>query len=193
MLDSGLFQIYTSRADYARYRGADKLTDYIAFGTHRVVIISLWMAQSIETDGFTQQLKALLERKTKLHVDIALLSPASAALPQLARHLDMTVDDARHRIEQSLMALHQMREHLAPSAKPRMGLRVYDSLPAFTTIIIDPDEDDCRVQIDLKPYRQPRHNSFAIEFKGCGKYMVELLRNAGSACFEDAHPYNPAP
>lgn len=186
----GFINFYSSRADYVRYRKADKLGDYLGFANHQVYLIGLWIANSIEIDGVINDIKNLLNKKPTLKINIALIDPNSQIISSIANYLDIEVKEAKTRVTLSLNKLIKLKTSLDKSLKNRLEIRTYQTLPSFATILLDPDTDNCRVQIDFKIYHQPRHNSFSIEFTGKGKYMVEILKNSAVKFFYDSEEIN---
>ena len=182
----GFSNFYASRADYIRFRGAARLGDYLSFAQQKIVLIGLWMAHGVEIEGVINHIKNLIEQRPALHIGIALLDPDAVVLDSLGQYLNINADEIKTRINMAFGKLIEMKETLSENDKLRIDLRTYNSLPTFSSILIDPDADSCRIQIDIKVYQEARHNSFSLEFKGHGKYMYELLANAAQRQFYNA-------
>ena len=48
-----------------------------------------------------------------------------------------------------------------------------------------------RTQLELKPFKVARHDSFAIELRGAGSATYDLCTDAWSNLFEDAEDLDP--
>jgi len=190
LVQGGLSNFYQSRADYVRHREVGTLGGYLALAQQRVVLVGVWMAQGMEMENIVNDLRKLLIERRAMQINIALVDPRSHMIPALVTYLDVSPEEVRARTSQALAKLVALRDDTAETAKGRFDVRTYDIIPSFSSIILDPDTEDCRIQIDIKAFGQPRSNSFAFEFSGGGKYMVELLKDSVERWFAASSPIN---
>lgn len=94
-------------------------------------------------------------------------------------------------IQQSLYKLYKARERLSGDERPRFRLKVYDTIPVASVIMLDAGEKNGRVQIDFKAYRAPKYKSFVFEFSGHGNYLYDLCSDAWVGLIEAANDFDP--
>ena len=191
LADAGMTNFYPSRADYALYRGAATLTDYVRTASSTVRIAAYWMADGVEMEGIAERLAEMVRPPKKLEITIAIVDPTAPILPYMAQYLDIELPELRSRIQWSLFRLHQARSHLSDQDRPRFQIRVYRSLPVASVVMLDPESVHGRIQIDIKPYKTPRHSSFSFELAQRGHPLYELCKDSWFALIQDAEQFSP--
>jgi len=179
-------QIFGSRSDYQTYRGTSTLIDYFRLAQSTVEMAAYWIAYGVETQGLAKAVCDLLRERSSLEVTLAIVNPDSSHLDAMAKHLDMSVDDIRQRIAGSLVKLTTTRNVLEESARSRYHIKIYDSLPVASVIMLDRQEKDGRIQIDIKPYHAAQHDSFAIEVTRGQSMLYSTLTSAWGQLIDDA-------
>jgi hypothetical protein len=160
---AGVSNMYASREDYVRHRGAPRLTDYLATATTTVQVCGHWLASGSESENVARCLADLVDERRDLYVTVAIMSPDGASLDAAADYFGLTSDDLTHRLTTNLNALLNEWGKLSSAARERYSIRTYDTLPLASVVMLDADTDRGRIQLDFKPYRAPRADSLGIE------------------------------
>ncbi len=194
MENAGISNFYASRVDYAHYRGAPKLIDFLRLATKEIYIASYWMAHGTEIEGVPQKIAELTKEPKRVKITIAILNPNSLCIEALAEYLDMSKEEVSSRIKRALDKLYKVRDSLTDEEKERFIIKVYNTLPIASIIMIDPCEGNGRLQIDLKIYKTERQNSFGFELKNSQyetKALYVLCRDAWLEMINTSPNYTP--
>ncbi len=184
---AGFLNFYTSRADYITYRGAKTLAEYLNFASKEIYIVGLWVGNSVESDGLISDIDRLLKNNPSLVIRIAILNPNNnSVIDALAKYLGLETKEVKSRITTSANKFRKLKEQVDEQTKLRLDFRYYNTIPAFSTILIDPETEKCRVQIDIKLYHEPRSKSFSLEFYDKDKYMTKTIITSTKKLFFDA-------
>lgn len=189
---AGFSNFYASRLDYAKYRGAPRLVDYLSMAKHRIDVAGYWMAHGNEAEGIANEIAHFVQSARSMEVTISIINPKSSYIDALAGYLNLTSEELLIRIRSTLFNLNQARNRLSEDEKKRFILKVYNTIPIASVIILDGDTSDSRIQLDFKPYKTPRFYSFSIELIGPGKELYDLCYRAWSQLIEDAEIFDPA-
>lgn len=190
----GLTNFYGSRADYAKYRGAANLLDYLSRAHHRVVIAGYWLAQGFEMEGTLVGLKGLLESNPGWRIDLVVIDPEAAYIESIAYSMNLSADTVTSRARETLTGLARLRGSLSEGDIERMQIKLHPVQPIYSLIALDPESSEGRIQIDVKPYKTARAGSFSFECRpsSSGPYGTfwsscqQLLRDAPN--LEDVSP-----
>lgn len=188
--ESGFTNFFASRADYVRYRG--DLIDYLSLAKTSVRVAGYWFAHGTEMAGLADAIADLVRPPKNLQITIAVIDPNACYLDELARYLDMEPDEVRSRVQMSLKRLWAARGLLSKPEQERFALKVYDTIPIASVIMVDPEEPDGRLQIDLKPYKVPRSQSFAFELSGPNGDLYVRCRNSWMRLLDESPKFDPA-
>jgi len=66
--DAGITNFYTSRDDYALYRRAPKLVDFLSLANRDIHICAHWMAHGTEIEGIADEIAQLTKPPKKLRI-----------------------------------------------------------------------------------------------------------------------------
>jgi len=190
--DSGITNLYTSRDDFAKYRDAPKLIDYLNLAEKEIYICAYWMAHGTEMEGIHEKIARLTKPPKKLEIKIALINPKSLYIESLAKYLNIDAEEVKQRISKSLIKLVQEKEKLAPDEKSRLTLKVYDAFPIASLIMLDPHYSNCRLQFEIKTYKRARHYSFSFELRNETTQLFQLCSEAWLELINDAEDFNPS-
>ena len=124
-------------------------------------------------------------------VTIAIIDPTGPCIPELASYLGIPQDELVRRIESSLLNLYHVRSRLLPEEQRRLTIKAYRTIPIASVIILDGNLPDGRIQLDIKPYRVPRHYSFSFELSGPGSALYDLCFKAWGSLVSDAPEFDP--
>lgn len=162
---SGVRNIYTSRSDYQKYRGQADLYDYLATARSSIHILAHWLAHGVGLEGVPQKLARLIVDRPNFSVTIAIVNPDGPLLSALGAFLAMSPEEARSRARHSRDELLAARNSLNQAQRERFTIKLYDSLPVSSTIMLDVATSDGRIQVDYKTYQAPRQSSFGLEIQ----------------------------
>ncbi len=188
----GISNFYTSRDDYAFYRSAPKLVDYLSLANREIYVCAHWMAHGTEMEGIANEIAQLTKPPKRLKITIAIVSPTNPSIPSLADFLNMDRNELERRIRKSLDRLQEEKNKLAEEEKRRFVIKTYDSLPVASVIMLDPKDPECRLQFDVKAYRKARQYSFGFEVRNKDAYLLKLLSSSWLELIENSEEYNPA-
>jgi hypothetical protein len=160
---AGVRNLYTSRADYAKFRGSTELRAYLGGARRSIDIVAYWLSHGIELEGVSRALAEMITENQELIVCVAIISPSSPSLAGLASYLGMRDSDLVQRIQASLDELIATRQSLPKELSDRLVLKVYNTLPVASVIMLDVEEHDGRIQLDFKLYKTARQHSLGIE------------------------------
>lgn len=187
----GLSNFYESRDDYAKFRGAPRLADYLAFANRRIIIAGYWLAQGSEMEGVTEDLRKLLEQRENLRITVIVIDPDAAYVPAIASQMKLPMAAVRARAIDSLRGLVELKSSLSSNKKEHLDIRIHASIPFASLIAIDPEsETDGRVQFDFKLYGSPRSNSIGFEVRSNKSQVAKSLIQTCEQICRDAPVVN---
>jgi uncharacterized protein YdeI (YjbR/CyaY-like superfamily) len=161
---AGLSAFYPSRDYYSRYLDAASVDQYVSTAKCSVVLVSINLMTGIPIDGVCDALIRNLKTNPKFTATVSLLNPdVPHLMATLAPVLSTKPDDLAHSIRQSLNQLNDARTQLRPKDRGRFSIRVHDTIPMGSAILIDHNELFGRIQIESKVYKAPPRKSFAFE------------------------------
>lgn len=163
---AGLIAFIPSREYYALLRpGAPTIDKYVATAKRTVVIVSINLMTGIPFDDLCRVISNGLGRKEGLDsAVVSLLNPDNAHLMHVVGPvLNMTPDGLARDIRGCLQKLVRFKVGLPDSSKEHMEIRVHDSFPFGSAILLDHKEQCGRIQIETKPYRAVLNRSLAFE------------------------------
>jgi hypothetical protein len=166
ILDAGITAFYQSRSDYGRYRkNAATIDAYIATADKSILIVSINLMTGITFDGLCKFFENKLEeREQSITVTISLLNPWKEELIMaLAPVLEFEPKRLSESIQNTLAELHKLKGKMSRQAKDRFNIKVHNSIPFGSAIILDEGTEKGRIQIETKAYKAPLRKSFAFE------------------------------
>lgn len=186
----GMTNFFASRADYARYRPSGHLADYLDTATYRIDIAGYWMGHGNETEAIAKRIVQSLNKKPGMTVRIALIDPNGPHVQAVASYLGIADAELRDRLEASLNNLAHERQGATESVRNRFSILTYAEMPLASVIILDYGATSARVQLDFKPFRRPRSESFSFEITAPSA-LYETCASAWIAIVDSAAPYEP--
>ena len=189
--EAGIVNFYASRADYTMYRGAPNLADYLRCAKRSIRVAGYWMAHGIEMEGVTAALDELTRASPPRDITIALINPRASYVHALSGYLGLQQEEVVARTKASLSKLWDLREHMTPAQKARFRIKVYETVPIASVILLDAEESYGRLQIEIKPYKSPRTASFALELGDRGHELYDTCANAWLQLIDDSPDMNP--
>src|ERR1035437_1183839 len=184
-----LSAFYTSRDYYSKYRDASSVDQYVSTATCSVVLVSINLMTGIPIDGVCEALIKKLKTNPKFTAIVSLLNPELPHLiASLAPVLSTTPADLAHSIRQSLNRLNDAKAQLRPKDRGRFSIRVRDTIPMGSAILIDHKESFGRIQIESKVYKAPPRMSFGCEVVRTGSEgFYETLAKGYDDLVDDGH------
>lgn len=187
---AGLSAFYPSR-DYYAYRDVANIDQYVSTATRSVVMVSINLMTGIPIAGVCEGLITKLKANPKFTAAVSLLNPELPHLmASLAPVLSTTATGLAHSIRESLHRLNQAKNQLRPKDRGRFSIRVHDTIPMGSAILLDHKESFGRIQIESKVYKAPPRKSFAFEVVRTGSAgFYETLAKGYDDLVDDGHEW----
>lgn len=162
---SGLTGFYPSRKFYVYRQGAESIDSYVSRARNSLIMVSINLMTGLPFTNLCSVLERKLEgKKNGFTAIISLLNPLKADLIfSISPVLNRTKEQLFSSIKETIDSLVEFRNSLSTSAKNRLELRVHNSIPFGSAIIVDHKESYGRIQIETKPYKAVLNDSFAFE------------------------------
>lgn len=162
---TGLTAFYPSRRYYVYRKGTERIDAYVSTAKKSLIMISINLMTGLPFTALCQILQDKLENVTNSFVaTISLLNPFKADLIfAISPVLNRTKEQLFDSITDTLKQLVEFRSMLSSEAKNRFKIRVHNTIPFGSAIIIDHHEEYGRIQIETKPYGAVLDDSFAFE------------------------------
>ena len=164
---AGLSAFVPTRDDYKDFRrGHHNISSYIETAQKNVTLISVSLATGVEFEALATKIKDMIENK-KVAFVISLLNPDNNALMEsVAPIFAYSTKELSRKIKNSLKNIHNMKKTLSMDNQKKIDIRVHNTLPFGSAIMLDCEEDGTtygRIQIETKPYKVEYNGSFAFE------------------------------
>lgn len=180
-----------SRDDYGLFHPIGSSVDaYIGTAKKQLVMVSISLKHAIESDNLCQALKELLLRPSPVDITISLLNPLHEDLMEsVARSLAISRERLMRDIRTSMECLSALHGELETVAAGRLHLRVHNSVPSASAILVDPHEADGRIQLEAKPYKAGTRSSYGFELRqGGSSSFYRTLLQSYTRLVEDGMP-----
>jgi len=168
---AGLTAFYPSRDYYASHRrDASSIDRYVATAKTSLIMVSINLSTGVTMDGVLDILRQKLDVDgSTFKVAISLLNPFARHLMQsLAPTLSVEPYELARSIKEALKRLLKVKDSLPDHAQKRFSIRVHNTIPLGSAILIDHEERTGRIQIESKVYKAPFRQSFAFEVAPTG-------------------------
>lgn len=176
---SGLTGFYPARRFYSSRKDASSIDTYVGRSQKNLVMISINLLTGLEFDNLCIQIQNKLNRINEFNVIISLLNPNKADLIfSISPILNKTKDQLYQSIKSTIDKLVEFRIGLSSEAQKRFDIRVHNTIPFGSAIMIDHRKEYGRIQIETKPYKAVLNDSFAFEVAPYGKssFYQSLVR-----------------
>jgi hypothetical protein len=193
VIAAGLTAFYPSRAYYRKYRETATIDQYVSTATHSVVMVSINLMTGIPIEGLSGALIAKLKLTKSFTATISLIDPDKLYLMKtLAPVLNTTPGDLANSIRASLNQLTSARAKLPLRARGRFLIRVHNTIPMGSAILLDHRELSGRIQIESKVYKAAPLLSFAFEVMQTGVHgFYETLAKGYDDLVRDGREWMP--
>lgn len=191
ILNVGLADFVPSRIEH---RDSDKHTDlkqFILSAEYSIRIVSVSLSDAIQNHDLINLLKQIMERKKEVTVNISLLNYEKDALLEVMYPiLNLSSKDMlASQIQESLKKLKDLVCNR--SLKKRVCIKLHNTIPFGTTIILDEGHESGKLIIETKPYKMAKDASFSFEL--LNKETPELFNNIVSGFLsldDDSNKFN---
>lgn len=176
----GLSAFYSSRDDYAKHRiNAASIDKYIDRAQKSITIVSITLTTGLSFDDICKVIENKIKKIKDFKVTISLLNPfldnlyftISPLFGQQAETLQKNTKDA-------LVSLRDFRAQLSDEEQKRFILKVHNTLPFGSAIILDGDLESGTIQIETKPYKVGIRKSFAFEICNNNRSFYNTLKTS---------------
>ncbi len=176
----GLSAFYSSRDDYAKHRiNAASIDKYIDRAQKSITIVSITLTTGLSFDDICKVIENKIKNIKDFKVTISLLNPfldnlyftISPLFGQQAETLQKNTKDA-------LVSLRDFRAQLSDEEQKRFILKVHNTLPFGSAIILDGDLESGTIQIETKPYKVGIRKSFAFEICNNNRSFYNTLKTS---------------
>lgn len=195
--EAGITVFYPSRNYYERFREAGPgIDNYVSTAKHSVVMVSINLMTGIPFHDLCVALERKVNaRGSKFEVKISLLDPTRTDLmTAVAPVLSRSPDALAHTIQESLRALASFRDGLSVRGRARVEIRLHQTLPSGSAILLDHQLPNGRIQIETKPYKSGVQKSFAFEVKRTEPDgLYDVLAKSYEDLFKDARVFSGYP
>lgn len=191
MVKEGVSNFYVGREDWTRYRNPPNLGDYIRQARHSVQIACYWMAQGT-LEGTHRVCAELAEQKVA--IEIVMIDPDSAIPDVLQYDLDSSPETIRQHVRAAIVNLQRLKATLSSETQDRFSIKVSGTLPQAAAILLDGGTETSKLQLELRPYRESRSNSFSLELTSTTEgRLYSTVERAWLCYFRDSHAIQPVP
>lgn len=163
--ETGLTAFFPSR-EYYNFRGdTSSIHTYIDTAQEKLVMVSISLVKGINFDDLRTILERKLENRHKnFEAIISFLNPEKDYLMEsLCSVFEKGKADIIKDIKDGIELITIFKNKLSHSAQKKLTLRVHNTIPFGSAIIIDYDKPFGKIQIETKAYKVPMGKSFAFE------------------------------
>jgi pyrimidine deaminase RibD-like protein len=163
--EAGITTFYPSRRYYALLRDhAATIDRYVATASESVVLVSINLMTGLPFDTLCQCLDGRLKSKSTFKVSVSLLNPGhSELMAVMAPVLNQKPDKLARSITESLKELLEFKSRLPKNRAARLSIRVHNTVPSGSAILLDHKHADGRIQVETKPYKAGVNDSYGFE------------------------------
>lgn len=192
---AGLSAFYVSRDDYSKYRtDASSIDRYINRATESICMVSITLATGIPVDDICRVFKIKLKQNKNFKIVVSLLNPYNNELYKtimpLFRQPEKTLQE---NTISAIKTLVDFRSLLKEGEQKRFTIKVHQTLPFGSAIILDGDTENGTIQIETKPYDVGMRKSFAFEIKNNNGIFYETLKQSYYKLIDDGILWNELP
>lgn len=182
----GLRAFYSSRDDYSKYRTATSSIDkYIGQAKNSICMVSITLATGISFDDICKVFKAKLRNKD-FTITVSLLNPYKDELYQaLELQFGQPAKALQGDTINTLRSLKNLRTSLKPDEQERFIIKVHQSLPFGSAIILDGNSENGTIQIETKPYGVGMRKSFAFEIGNNDGEFYDTIKSSYNELIND--------
>lgn len=163
--ETGLTAFYPSRDYYKLRAGADTIHTYVDTAKEKLIMVSISLIRGINFDDLRTVLERKLENRSNgFEATISFLNPNKDYLMEsLCSVFEKEKEDIIKDIKDGIALIQKFKNKLSLYAQKRLTLKLHNSIPFGSAIIMDYDKPYGKIQIETKAYKVPMGKSFAFE------------------------------
>lgn len=191
----GLSAFYSSRDDYSKYRDdASSIDKYINRAKESICMVSITLATGIPVDDICGVLKIKLKQNRNFKIVISLLNPYNNELYKTIMPLfKQSEKTLQENTISALKTLVDFRKSLKKDEQERFTIKVHQTLPFGSAIILDGDTENGTIQIETKPYDVGMRKSFAFEIQNNNSAFYDTLKQSYYKLIDDGTMWDKLP
>ena len=191
--EAGLTALFQSRDYYGKYRkDASSIDKYVSSAQETLHMVSINLMTGLPFDGLCDVLRTKLNKKNSyFSVVISLLNPWNMDLMKaLSPVLNVEPRKLSESILDTLKKLSKLRGKLSSKVRAKFSIRIHNTIPFGSAIMLDVFSGKGRIQIETKPYKAPLRKSIAFEVTDSGDNEIfSSLKDGYIQLIEDAQDY----
>lgn len=187
----GLNAFFSSRDDYNKYRPATPSIDrYINTANNSIDIVGITLSTGIQIDGICTVIKDKFNGQHDFRVTISLLNPYKDDLYMaLEPVFGTTYSTLQNMTKDALKRLSRVKKSLPEEAQERFAIKIHNTLPFGSVIMLDSNLESGKIQIETKPYKVEMRKSFAFEINS-GNSFYNTIKTSFNELIADGVYYD---
>lgn len=187
----GLKAFFSSRDDYSKYRPATPSIDrYINTAKSSIDIISITLSTGMQIDDICTVIKNKLKKQRDFRVTVSLLNPFRDELYMALEPVFGTdYSSLQNMTKDALKKLYQLKKSFSAEKQKKFAIKMHNTIPFGSAIILDGDLEKGRIQIETKPYKVGMRKSFAFEIINDGNSFFDTIKTSYYDLINDGNSY----
>ena len=187
----GLNAFFASRDDYSKYRTlAPSIDRYIDTANSSIILVSITLTTGIQIDDICAVVRNKIKEQRDFCVTISLLNPFKDELYMALEPVFGTdYSTLQNRTKDALKKLSQLKKAFPEEDQKRFSIKMHNTLPFGSAIILDGNLEGGRIQIETKPYKVGMRKSFAFEIINDGNQFYDTIKSSYFELIDDADCY----
>lgn len=194
--EAGITSIIPSRRYYRASRRKASISEYISQAKHSLIITGISLTTGLPFEDLGEKFKELIKRNANITISLVnpnLISCIDSICSSLNKDRGVLVNE----ISSALIELWGLRESLGKEDKKRLHLKVHNTVPFASAILIDVNVANYSgtIQLETKSYKAPFDKSWAIELrekKGSKNVLYRTMKKSWLKLISDAEDFNPS-
>lgn len=191
----GMRAFYSSRDDYSKYREkASSIDKYIERAHESICMVSVTLSTGIQFDDICKVFERKLKGNSNFRITISLLNPFNQELYRTIMPLfKQSTEALQNNTISALTTLKGFKNSLEKNEQDRFLIRVHQTLPFGSAIILDGDSKNGTIQIETKPYEVGMRKSFGFELANNEGEFFNTLKQSYEKLIKDGKDLSELP
>lgn len=188
----GLNAFFSSRDDYNKYRASIPSIDrYIDTAKSSIELVSITLTTGMQIDDICSVIKNKINEQRDFNVTISLLNPFKDELYMTLEPVFGTdYSTLQNRTKDALERLSQLKKSFSADNQGRFSVKMHNTLPFGSAIILDGNLEGGKIQIETKPYKVGMRKSFAFEIINDGNTFYDTIKSSYYELIKDGDYYD---